>query len=425
MCPGPHPAAKEPALSQDTSRAVPTAHEPVDTATPVAAVGAIGAVPAILRLITQHTGMRFSAVAHVTDVSWTACAVHDELDFGLSPGSQLDVHSTLCIETRAMRAPVVIDHASTDPVYSQHLTPRLYRFESYVSVPIILADGTHFGNLCALDPLPLKVSEAGTMGMFRGYADLIALLLDSQAEHGAVQQRLADERSLAVSREQFIAVVAHDLRNPLSSVASGTELITRYGEPAMARVGERMKASVRRMAALLDDLVDFAKGRSGRGITIEVRPQADLGTDLRTVVNEIRDAHPTRAVLDDIHIDGVVDADAARLQQLLSNLLGNAIAYGAPGEPVRIEALVRQGDAIVSVTNGGEVIPPEHLSRLFDAYWRPEAHKAGTSMGLGLYICAQIMRAHRGTLNVTSSAERGTRFEARWPVSAAGPSAAR
>jgi GAF domain-containing protein len=181
----------------------------------VATIGRIGAVPSMLRVICKNTGLGFAAVARVTEGTWTACAVQDDIQFGLLPGGQLNVHTTLCSESRAMRRPVVIDHASTDPVYREHHTPRIYNIESYISVPIILPNGDYFGNLCAIDPRPAMISDARTLTMFTLFAELIALQLESENERSATEAALLTERTTAELREQFIAVLGHDLRNPL------------------------------------------------------------------------------------------------------------------------------------------------------------------------------------------------------------------
>src|ERR1700761_4179734 len=110
----------------------------------VARVGRMGSVPSMLRVICKNTGLGFAAVARVTEGTWTACAVQDDIQFGLKTGGQLDVNTTLCIEARAARQPAVIDHASQDPVYCNHHTPRLYNIESYISVPIVLKSGVYF-----------------------------------------------------------------------------------------------------------------------------------------------------------------------------------------------------------------------------------------------------------------------------------------
>src|SRR6478736_1678004 len=119
----------------------------VDSAEAIAqdiqAIGRIGAVPTLLRVLCESTGMGFAAVARVTEGTWTACAVQDNIQFGLKPGGQLDVETTLCSEVRESRTPIVIEHASIDPQYCTHRTPRIYAIESYVSVPIVLPNGEY------------------------------------------------------------------------------------------------------------------------------------------------------------------------------------------------------------------------------------------------------------------------------------------
>jgi signal transduction histidine kinase len=383
----------------------------------VAAVGRISAVPSLLRLICQNTGMGFAAVARVTDGTWTACAVQDDIQFGLKPGGQLEVQTTLCSESRAARQPVVIDHASEDPVYRDHHTPRIYKIESYISVPIIRPSGEYFGNLCAIDPRPAVVSDTRIVAMFTAFADLIALQLDSEDRQQAVETALIDARATAELREQFIAVLGHDLRNPLAAVGATAEILSRRtAEPDLVRIGARLRSTTRRMSQLIDDVLDLARSRLGSGMGLAFEPVDDLGIALRDVVAELCEANPQRTVEADIAIDRPVHGDRGRLQQLLSNLLGNALTYGAPDQPVRVSATL-DGDAMVLVvSNVGVPIPRDDLSRVFEPYWRPSSSKPGGGLGLGLYICAQIAAAHGGTMHVSSSADAGTVFSARLPI---------
>jgi len=113
----------------------------------VATIGRISAVPAMLKVVSELTGLRFAAVARVTDTSWTACAVFDELDFGLQAGGELDLVTTLCHEIRASHQPVIIDHVSEDALYRDHHTPRIYGFESYLSIPVFRTNGQFFGTI--------------------------------------------------------------------------------------------------------------------------------------------------------------------------------------------------------------------------------------------------------------------------------------
>ena len=384
----------------------------------IAAVGRISAVPSLLRLICQNTGMGFAAVARVTDGTWTACAVQDDIDFGLKTGGQLEVATTLCSESRAAREPVVIDHASLDPLYRDHHTPRIYNIESYISVPIIRPGGTYFGNLCAIDPRPAVVSDPRIVAMFTAFADLIAMQLESEDRQNAAETELVNARATAELREQFIAVLGHDLRNPLSAVGATAELLSRRTEPELVRLGTRLGATTRRMSQLINDVLDLARSRLGAGMGVAMVETDGLAAALEDVVFELREAHPQRRIDADIVIPCTVRCDTGRLQQLLSNLLGNALTYGAVDRPVRVAASVEGGELMLVVANEGEPIAASDLARVFEPYWRPVSSKPGGGLGLGLYICAQIATAHGGAMRVESSAESGTVFSARLPVGA-------
>lgn len=382
----------------------------------IAAVGRISAVPSLLRLICQNTGMGFAAVARVTDGTWTACAVQDDIDFGLKAGGQLEVATTLCSESRAAREPVVIDHASLDPTYRDHHTPRIYNIESYISVPIIRPSGAYFGNLCAIDPKPAVVSDPRIVAMFTTFADLIAMQLESEDRQNAAETELVNARATAELREQFIAVLGHDLRNPLSAVGATAQLLSRRTEPELVRLGTRLGATTRRMSQLIDDVLDLARSRLGAGMGVAMVETDSLAAALDDVVFELREAHTQRRIDADIVIPRTVRCDTGRLQQLLSNLLGNALTYGAVDRPVRVGASVEGDELVLVVANEGAPIAPDDLARVFEPYWRPLSSKPGGGLGLGLYICAQIAVAHGGAMQVESSAEAGTVFSARLPV---------
>jgi hypothetical protein len=384
----------------------------------VAAIGQIDAVPMLLQVLCNSTGMGFAAIARVTDKTWTACAVKDDIAFGLKPGGQLDVETTLCLESRAARRPIAIDQASTDPVFCNHHTPRIYKIESYVSVPIVLANGDYFGNLCAIDPRPAQVSDTKTLSMFESFARLISLLLDQERSRASDQMALRDARIASELREQFIAVLGHDLRSPLQAIMAGGEVIERRSSDAMlTAVGGRIKSSARRMAVLIDNVLDFARARLGGGLGIEVKAVADLERALAAVVEEVRSSHAGREILSNIVITRTVACDIGRIQQVVSNLVKNALTYGLPDSRVEISAY--DDDAILSVEvwNAGKPIPSENIDKIFQPFWRESTTRDREGLGLGLYICSQIVRAHGGTLTVKSTQADGTRFTVRLPVS--------
>ncbi|TDH61350.1 GAF domain-containing sensor histidine kinase [Dankookia rubra] len=372
-----------------------------DPAGDIALVARIGAVPTILQILCDMTGLRFAAVARVTNHDWTACAVLDRIGFGLRPGGQLDLQTTFCDSIRASRQPIVIDHASRDPVYASHPVPRRYGFESYISVPIIRRDGSVFGTICALDPEPARLRDGKVLPTVTLFAELVAAQLEIEERLQASQTALLDAEALGALREQFIAVLGHDLRNPIAAVGAGADLLARH--PADARAPEilaQMRRSCRRMATLVDDILDFARGRLGGGIPVRQRRVALDGL-LRDVVAELRGTHPDRTVEAAIDLPDLVACDPRRIGQLVSNLLANALVHGAQDRPVSLTAHGRDGGLTLSVTNQGRPIPPAIMARLFQPFSR-DANGPRAGLGLGLYIAAEVARAHGGTLSVAS-----------------------
>jgi K+-sensing histidine kinase KdpD len=386
----------------------------------IQAIGRIDAVPTLLRVLCDSTGMGFAAVARVTEGTWTACAVQDNIQFGLKPGGQLDVETTLCSEVRESRTPIVIEHASIDPQYCTHRTPRIYAIESYVSVPIVLPNGEYFGNLCAIDPRPAKVSEPRIVSTFVLFAQLIALQLENDRKREEAQSALLDERAAGELREQFIAILGHDLRNPLAAVAACGELLEKKStDPALVTVASRLRSNVRRMSALIDDVLDFARGRLDGGLGVALEDVDDIVSALSAVVTELRDSHPNRAISCHIDADRRIRCDCARVQQLASNLLANALTHGSAQGPVRFTATIHGDALMLEVWNDGDPIPADSVDRIFEPFWRRSTSDKREGLGLGLHICAQIVKAHNGAIHVLSTKDDGTKFTVRLPVGAA------
>ncbi len=380
------------------------------------AVARIDAIPTILDVLCDCTGMRFAAVARVTDHRWTACAVKDDVNFGIKAGGELDVESTLCLDSRTLRAPIVVEDARTDPLYGRRRTPRLGGFESYVSVPIVMPNGRYFGNLCAIDPTPAKMGPR-IVSVFTRFAQLIGQQIESELARIQEQTALHDERAAGELREQFIAILGHDLRNPLHAIFATAEVLERrIGETTLTGMATRIKANARRMSSLIDDVLDFARARLGAGIGVDMRGAEDIERDLTAVVRELQDANPDRNISVDIDVPGHVHCDIGRVQQMASNLVANALTHGSPHSPVRVTASADEEYLSFSVWNSGEPIPAASIGKVFEPFWRHDISSSRQGLGLGLYICSQIVRAHRGVLSVTSTREGGTTFNARLPI---------
>ncbi|QNA90265.1 GAF domain-containing sensor histidine kinase [Massilia sp. Dwa41.01b] len=365
-------------------------------------IQAISAVPTILETVAALTGLRFVCIAHVTDDSWTACAVLDRLDFGLVPGGTLDVTTTLCEEVRDTARAVVIDSVEGSERYREHHTPRLYGFQSYFSIPVFRTDGSYFGTLCGLDPEPARLTEKATVSTLHLFAELVSKQLDADSDLVATRAALLDERETAELREQFIAVLGHDLRTPLGAILLGTDILKhKHADPASAPVVERIRRSATRIASLVDDVVDFTRGRMGSGIPMRLRDAA-LDGYLEQVVDELRGLYPER-VIDAVIVPGLrLHCDPERIAQLLSNLLKNALVHGFDHTPVAVRAAMAGDEFILSVTNQGRELARKVIDQLFKPYWRASSRSGNEGLGLGLYIVDQIARAHDGSIDVHS-----------------------
>lgn len=374
----------------------------------VALVQSIASVPKIMRVIADSTGLRFVCVARVTEHKWTSCALLDRLGFGLVPGDELVLSSTLCDVVRKQQESIIIDCVSVSAEYQDHITPRQYGFESYFSVPLYWQDGEFFGTLCGLDPAPNALSAQKVRDSLHLYAELISLQLETEKRVILSEEALKAERETAELREQFIAVLGHDLRTPLSSIMNGAELIKLISpadKPGV--IAERIVRSGQRIGHLVDDLMDFARGRLGGGIPLAMTNTVDLGAQLCHAVAELESSHPGSIIHCKIDLPLPLVCDADRLTQLLSNLLVNALSHGDRLQAIEVAAYCRDGALFISVSNHGPAIAPAILERLFQPFWRGDqatpAASATGGLGLGLYIASQIARSHHGELRVDST----------------------
>ena len=216
------------------------------------------------------------------------------------------------------------------------------------------ADGRFFGTLCAIDPLPARLDDPHVLQTLELFAQLIASQLDADDRMLRTDAELSASHDLAKLREQFIAVLGHDLQNPLQAISMAAEMLLLDPLPSAARRNvQRIQGSVDRMSDLVHDVLDFARGRLGGGIPVALHAHADLAADLQQVVTE---------------------------------------------------------------HNGGPPIAADKLGRLFQPFSRTLADEPGPGLGLGLFIAAEIAKAHLGTLSVASTEAEGTRFTFRMPV---------
>ncbi len=303
-------------------------------------------------------------------------------------------------------------------LYETHLSPLLRMQGSFSEVALELAgaDGSRipvFANgLERRDPEGRPSSLHLTL--FKGeqrkqYEDNLRMARD------AAEDILTNERRTSALREQFIAVLGHDLRNPLGAITMGTALLKegQLGED-QAMLVDIMSQSASRISDLIADVMDFARGQLGDGISL-TRDRVLLEPLLHHVVEELRSLARGRIITTYFDLLLPVHCDPVRICQLLSNLASNALTHGESGGTVTVRARVDQDHFELSVSNAGTPIPQAAVERLFHPFSRGEVQEESSGLGLGLYIASQIAKAHGGNLSVISVVEE-TRFTFQMPI---------
>jgi PAS domain S-box-containing protein len=255
-------------------------------------------------------------------------------------------------------------------------------------------------------------------GVLVGFAKVTRDLTEHrQAEEN--RRALAAERAALAERarinefqERFLAILGHDLRNPLASLDMGAGILRqRATDPADIRVLDRMQASSLRMSRMIEQILDLTRTRLAGGL--EINPQDfDLRDAIEDIADELRASNPSRI----IHADApslTARWDRDRLEQVLSNLLSNALAHGDPTKPVSIRARIEGRFVLIEVHNEGNPIPEELQSTIFNPFRRGDRDSRTpktAGLGLGLYISNEVVVAHGGRIEIQSSLAEGTTF---------------
>ncbi|MHC8367651.1 PAS domain-containing sensor histidine kinase [Pseudomonas sp. ZT5P21] len=256
------------------------------------------------------------------------------------------------------------------------------------------------------------------------------LLREKTAAENALQQAQA-ELNLAYEKaqrrasfaEQMVAIVSHDLKNPLTAIKMAADILARTDRTAketklLGHIGQ----SAGRAQRMIADLLDLALAGVGSGIAISLSSQ-DLHAFVSRSVDELRVAFPQATLLHLSVGSGPASLDADRVQQIIGNLVANSVAYGDLKQPITVTSRREEDQAVVSVHNYGPVIPQALMAVLFEPMTRgTEADSDVRSVGLGLFIVREIAKAHGGDVSVSSSLEDGTVFSVYFPLSTASAS---
>jgi signal transduction histidine kinase len=240
-----------------------------------------------------------------------------------------------------------------------------------------------------------------------------------------IDQALAESvyhytKKVDASRAIFLGILGHDLRVPLSAISMSADLMLSMGHltDRQNMLTSQIKESTERITEIVSGLLDVTRARFGSGLPI-IRAPMDMSFVSRQLVDELRTAYPKRTIILVLSGDLKGEWDKARIGQVFTNLISNAIQYSFHDSPIGVTVRGAADAVILSVHNAGKPIPPRKIHAIFDPLTRAYAGRGkqntGVNLGLGLFITKDIVTSHGGVINVTSSEEDGTTFTARFP----------
>jgi signal transduction histidine kinase len=404
-------------------------------------IAQISIVPTILDVICQTTGMGFSAVARVTEDRWITCSVKDDINFGLKPGDELQVRTTICNEIRESNTGVVINHVSESPQFSNHHTPAMYGFESYISIPIIRRDGTFFGTLCAIDPKPHILDTPAVRGMFYLFADLISFHLHSIEHVNATEKRLEKEvadrtqelkeynkslEKMNKDLQAFAYISSHDLQEPLRKIQTISGIIAQTESSRLSEKGkdyfERLKNAAERMQTLINDLLAYSRTSIGEDNLEEYDLQSILDEVIYDVAEELNQKKG-KIKATQMCVAKIIPF---QFRQLLYNLIINAIKFSSPDRPllITIKSYIASGHVLkydklspevnychITISDNGIGFDGKYNERIFNLFERLNDRTQYKGTGIGLAIVQRIIENHHGFITAHGELDRGATFD--------------
>lgn len=419
----------------------------------------IAIVPNLLNVICQSTGMGFSAIARVTEDRWITCSVQDNVSFGLKPGDELEIKTTICNEIRRDRKAVIIDNVSEDDEFRDHHTPAMYGLQSYISVPIIRRDGSFFGTLCAIDPKPNELKTYKVREMFNLFADLIsfhiasieeanknkgilkekeALLEKTEVEKQKVEklklnaEKKLIEKNLSLEKmnselEAFNYISSHDLQEPLRKIQLFTDTIERDETNNLSEKSKtafhKIKISAFRMQNLINDLLIYSKTKfDDRKFVVK-----NLNNIVKEVIEDLTDEFENKNVVFDIQDLGKLSVIEFQFRQLMYNLFNNSLKFASPDRTLIITVSAKITNGVleklspltkyyqITISDNGigfDQLFNEKIFGLFQALHT----KPVKSTGIGLTIVKRIVENHNGFIKAEGVLDQGAKFDIYIPL---------
>lgn len=412
----------------------------------------ISIIPNLLNVICQTTGMGFAAVARVTEDKWITCSVLDNLNFGLKPGDELEIKTTLCDDIRKNPRPIIIDNVNEDPQYHDHHTPRIYNLQSYISVPIIRQDGSFFGTLCAIDPKPNSLTIFKVREMFNLFAELIAFHLTAIEQAAENKKKLTEksnqlkkterlksdieekliEKNISLEKmnselEAFNYISSHDLQEPLRKIQLFTDKIENEEAHNLSEKGkeafQKIRTSAFRMQALINDLLLYSRTKFDER-KFELK---DLNIIANDVIKDLQEEVRTQSVTFDIKDLGSLKIIDFQFRQLLYNLISNSLKFASADRNliVTVSSKITNGEANklspltkyhqITISDNGIGFDQYYSEKIFGLFQALHT-KPLKSTGIGLTIVKRIVENHKGFIKAEGILNQGATFNIFIPI---------
>lgn len=355
-------------------------------------LASLDSVAALLRVVCDVSGLGVATVAEVTEQRWIACAVEDRIAFGLQPGAELDLESTLCNHVRSSHDAVIISDVTQNPTYCDHPAPGLYGWKSYLSVPVFRPNGTFFGTLCAFDPQPSPLLEQRpVIATLDGFARLLGELLAREEQRREESPGPRGDLDLTPLREQLLVLLEEDLQHPLQALAKDA--------PVDASQAQRWQAEARRLAERSAAAADFVRVRLGHGLPLKPALVAGANERLLDLLARLQTRFPDQTLGSELpELPAALRLDLPRLLQAVGALLEWVASRNPAGGTLLLRGVLDERCYRLAVESRTAVVEPATLNQVFQPLLTQADSEQPARLDLGLYLAQEIARGHGGSL---------------------------
>ncbi|WP_168196990.1 GAF domain-containing sensor histidine kinase [Flavobacterium alkalisoli] len=430
-------------------------HLPLHLQKDINDISQISAIPIMLNVICQTTGMGFAAVARVTEEHWITCSVRDDIGFGLKPGDELEIKTTICDEIRQSGEGVIIDSVKDHPHFCSHHTPLMYGFQSYISIPIFKNDGSFFGTLCAIDPNPNIVTSEAVTGMFKLFASLISFHLNTLDSVRNIESQFIAEKVFNIQLEKkvfertqqleksnkelikinkelqsFNYISSHDLQEPLRKIQTIASLIEEREIDNLTERGKdyfnRIRMSAAKMQELISDLLKYSKTNPDENNFKNI----DLNSITKEIIQDLEEVIRRKEANIVIDVKHKINALDFQVKQLLFNLISNALKFiktnNKPiikvsdkiglGKSFDIDNLIPNVEyCCITIEDNGIGFEQKYSAKIFELFQSLHQRSKYEGTGIGLTIVKKIVENHNGIITAHGEPDKGAVFSVYLP----------